>query len=131
MFEQAKREILIADHILTTTMRMLNDKNLVFSALNHLEKALRHIMMEKLREAKKPVPREITVLKEMYKEIGEKELFPIIERVYELVNIKRKESMNFLRNGNIIVLTKDYRSYIITQKEVKELIEGVKAFLKV
>ncbi len=131
MFEQAKREILIADHILTTTMRMLNDKNLVFSALNHLEKALRHIMMEKLREAKKPIPREITVLKEMYKEIGEKELFPIIERVYELVNIKRKESMNFLRNGNIIVLTKDYRSYIITQREVKELIEGVKAFLKV
>jgi len=131
MFEQAKREILIADHILTTTMRMLNDKNLVFSALNRLEKALRHIMMEKLREAKKPVPREITVLKEMYKEIGEKELFPIIERVYELVNIKRKESMNFLRNGNIIVLTKDYRSYIITQREVKELIEGVKAFLKV
>ncbi|MCD6404144.1 MAG: hypothetical protein J7L59_03100 [Nanoarchaeota archaeon] len=131
MFEQAKREILIADHILTTTMRMLNDKNLVFSALNHLEKALRHIMMEKLREAKKPVPREITVLKEMYREIGDKELFPIIERVYELVNIKRKESMNFLRNGNIIVLTKDYRSYIITQKEVKELIEGVKAFLKV
>jgi len=131
MFEQAKREILIADHILTTTMRMLNDKNLVFSALNHLEKALRHIMMDKLREAKKPIPREITVLKEMYKEIGDEELFPIIERVYELVNIKRKESMNFLRNGNIIVLTKDYRSYIITQREVKELIEGVKAFLKV
>jgi len=131
MFEQAKREILIADHILTTTMRMLNDKNLVFSALNHLEKALRHIMVEKLREAKKPVPGETRVLKDMYKEIGDEKLFPIIERVYELVDIKRKESMNFLRNGNIIVLTKDYRSYVITPKEVKELIKGVKAFLRI
>ena len=130
MIDQAKREIIIADHILNTTMRMIEDKNLLFSALNHLKKSLEYIMKHRLKEMGKPIPEGMSVLIGMYKECGDKRLFPIIDKVNEMIEFKKMESMNVLKNGNVVILTKDYRSYVIDKGEIDKMIKEVRAYLK-
>ena len=95
LIKSAKKEVQMSDHIIYVTMNMLNDKKLLISAINHLEKAVEHIMVNELKNTRKPVPTNKSLLKDMFAQVyvGPKHLIEIIDRISEMADSREREQI--------------------------------------
>jgi len=132
LIESAKKEVQISDHIIYVTMNMLNDKKLLISAINHLEKAIEHIMINELRNTRKPVPTNKELLKDMFSQIylGPKYILEIIDKLTEMSKTKQKEQICYLKNNDLIIVTTDYKTKVISEEEIKMIITQLKDYLR-
>jgi len=132
LINSAKKEIMLSDHIIHVTMNMINDKKLLISALSHLDKAVKYLMENELRNAKKPVPSNRELLKKMFSEVykGPKYILDIIEKIHEMMKTQEKEQICYLKERNLVIITNDYKTKVISEDEIKMIITQLKEFLR-
>jgi hypothetical protein len=133
LLDQARKEVRISDHIISVTMPMLKDKKLLLSATNHIEKSIYHIMCYFVKKSKKPIPSNQGLLKSMFFEsyTGPQEMIDIVKDVDKIVSMKQQEQISFIKGSDIVILTSNYKTNVIKEEEIKEILGALKSFLGV
>ena len=132
LMEKAKKEVQMSDHILYITMNILNDKKILISAINHLEKAVVHIMTNELKNSRKPIPTNKELMKSMFSQtyVGPKYLLNIIEKIEQINRTINKEQICYLKDSNLMIITNDYKTKVISEEEIKIITNQLKDFLR-
>lgn len=132
LIEKAKKEVQMSDHILYITMNILNDKKVLISAINHLEKAVEHIMTNELKNSRKPVPKSRELLRSMFSQAyaGPKKFLEIDDKLRQISETRENEQICYLKDSNLTIITRDYKTKVISEKEIKEITNQLKEFLR-
>ncbi len=131
LLDLAKKEVRISDHILTVTMPMLKDKKLILSATSHLENSINHIMNYFIRKSKKPIPQDKDLLRRMFIQhyTGPQEIIDIVKKIDKIKNMKQREQISFIKGNDVVILTNNYKTNVIKEEEIKEILSELKMFL--
>ncbi len=133
LLDLAKKEVRISEHILSITMDMLNDKKLLLSATNHIEKAIDYIMDYYVKKSKKYLPSNKELKKRMFIEnfAENQQIIEIMKKVDNIKETKKREQISFIRGRDVVILTNNYNTKVIKEEDIKEILKELKNFLSV
>ena len=140
MFREAKRELGLAEHIMTVTLPFLNDKKIYFNILEHINNAVCNgmrsfLLMKKEQKDLRIVPESNELTKQLFFEmymdgLG---LSSLDERfVNELEHILKsyKKSQAEIGRGNSqIIVLPSYDTVSINDDKIKKYLKDAKEFI--
>ncbi|VVB75381.1 Uncharacterised protein [Candidatus Tiddalikarchaeum anstoanum] len=136
--EQAFREAKMADHMAYVTSKIVNDKKIVISIVDHLSRAFMlsmkaYLIREKLRHNIKVVPegdKEVTnfFFESYAQELKvEKSILSIIYRLFNAVNAYNSRGILLTRSDKYVFVSPEYELIDLNMNEIKEwLRDGLK-----
>lgn len=141
LFNKAKEELKLCDHMIYITLPLLNDKRLFLTAVDHLHSAVINSIIalfeyERYWKRIRNVPNEPrTAIHEFIKTYSNKLNVgkDIVLMINELNNFnfyRKKGGINLQRKDKFIVISPNYETISIDEKTVKKFIIYAKELLK-
>ncbi len=140
-FDNAKRKVMIADHMLVMTYKQLKDPKLLVAVLDNLYGAVKlglSELLEKEREYKR-IPAYGNTAESMFSVFRDKlsnkigvspESLRSISEILELHKEHKASPVEFSRKKEFIIANKDYRLKTLTEEKLKKHIKFTKELLQ-
>lgn len=140
LIEKAKREVMIADHMAYVTSRLINDKKIIVSVVDHLNKALLNsinafMLYEKLYKRLRNVPQDNALLirlffskysKGLNLDINLESMSHKIMRAIESYNAR---GMMLTRTKRFVIVSPSYELIDFNIAEVKDWLRKARTFI--
>lgn len=140
MLKEANRLFKNSDHLAYMTYPLVQDKRLLMRILENLNDALSKLMgvllyYDFIYNRSRPVPEKFMERIDLFRRgcarrygIGDEQLKMITE-LHEIVEHRKKSSMEFMRGSDYIIASDDYKIRKIDIEQLKKWINGSKAFV--
>jgi CTP:phosphocholine cytidylyltransferase-like protein len=140
MFREAKRELGLAEHIMTVTLPFLNDKKIYFNIIEHINNAVFNgmrsfLIMKKEQKDLRIIPESDELAKQLFFEMYTESLglSNLDERfVNELVSVIKsyKKSQAEIGRGNSqVIVLPSYETVSINDEKIKKYLKDAKEFI--
>lgn len=138
-FEEAQRQLSLADHLLTMTYPLVKDPKLLVGIMQNISEANNQIIMDVLNMASKsqqiiPTTTFATrfsqfkaVLKPL--KIISKEDLEVFQTVHDLEEEHKKSPVTFSRDQKYVLCGDDYTLTTLTEKNLKSFLQQAKKIL--
>ena len=139
-FDNARRKVMVADHMLVMTYKQLKDPKLLVAVLDNLHQAVKIGLAELLEKerAYKRVPAYNDTVESMFNVFREKlstkigvapEYLRNISQIIELQREHKASPVEFSRNKEFVIANKDYRLKTLTEEKLKNNIKFTRELL--
>jgi len=138
--DKAKRNLLIADHMVYMTYTLVKDPKLLLTALENIFLALTNSMTsvlhyENLFKRVPPFPENFEAKFSLFRDSVasrykvNKDHLTMIRDVKSIIMEHRKSPMEFVKNERFVICSSDYRMKIISVEQMKKYIGQTKSFM--
>ena len=139
-FDDAKRKVMVADHMLVMTYKQLKDPKILIAVLDNLHQAIKIGLSELLEKerAYKRVPAYSDTAESMFNVFRDKlatkmgaksETLRGVSEVLELRKEQKAAPVEFSRNKEFVIANKDYRLKTLTEEKLKNNIKFTRELL--
>ena len=142
LIEKAKREIMIADHMTYVTSRLINDKKIVVSIVDHINKAVFHAMnawmyYEKMYKRLRNVPQDTDLMLRLFfskyaKVLNlENSLETMTRTIHHAMESYNKRGMMLTRTNRFVIVSPSYELIDFKRSDVKDWLNKTKNFVNI
>lgn len=139
-FENAKRKVMVADHMLFMTYKQLKDPKILVAVLDNLYQAVKlgHAALLEKERAYKRVPAYSDTAEGMFNvfrdklatKIGAKpEQLRSVSEILELHKEHKSSPVEFSRKNDFVIANKEYRLKTLTEEKLKNNIKFTKELI--
>ncbi len=131
MDDLAKKELSIAEHIMSITTGLVDNKHLVFSILEHVDTAIIHHLRAILKSEKAYVPSDRYLLTDTYlREYAKnREVIGAIRGVQKIMDAKRTGQRILERDDKLIIVTNSFEIITLDREQTKNYIRTARQFI--
>lgn len=140
IFNQAKKELGLADHIFSFTLPIVKDKHVTLNVLNHLDRCIRlaakaYVLKQRELKRIRILPKSDELYKRIFFEEFLKELNittsekHIVNEISLIVEAHKKSQMEIKRGEEYIIVLPNFEIVTINEKSIKRYINIVRSFI--
>ncbi|MDD5182024.1 MAG: hypothetical protein PHC66_02520 [Candidatus Nanoarchaeia archaeon] len=140
MFREAKRELSLAEHIMTVTLPFLNDKKIYFNILEHINNAIFNgmrsfLLMKKEHKELRIVPESNELAKQLFFEMYTDSLGlssldeRFINELEHILKSYKKSQVEIERGQNQLIVLPSYETVSVNDDKIKKYLKDAKDFI--
>lgn len=140
MFREAKRELSLAEHIMTVTLPFLNDKKMYFSVLEHVHNSVFNsirsfLLMKKENKELRIVPESDELVKQLFFEMYTDSLGlsntdeKFVNELTSLLKSHKKSQAEIERGYNEVIVLPNYNTVTLNDVQIKKYLKDAKDFI--
>ncbi len=141
LYEKAEREVKIADHMAYVTSRLIKDKKIIVSVVDHINKALlnsinSYMYREKMYKRLRNIPEDKGLLIRLFfskyaKDLNlNKSLESMSQKIMRAMDSYNKQGMMLKRTNKFVVISPSYEVIDFDMNEVRKWLDEAKVFVK-
>jgi len=140
MFREAKRELSLAEHIMTVTLPFLNDKKIYFNILEHINNAVFNgmrsfLLMKKEHKELRIVPESDELVKQLFFEMYMESLClssldeKFVNALGNILKSYKKSQTEIERGQDHVIVLPSYETVSINDDQIKKYLKDAKDFI--
>ena len=140
LLENAKKEILMAEHMINVTYRLVNDQKMLISVASRLRDAFANTMAAVLMydvyyrkipqfEMKYDTILSIFKARSIRRYNFNPEYIVLIQEMHDLMDFHRKSPIQFTRQDKLVICSDSYNTKTISAENIKNYINKAKLFI--
>lgn len=140
MFREAKRELSLAEHIMTVTLPFLNDKKIYVNILEHINNAVFNgmrsfLLMKKEHKELRIVPENDELVKQLFFEMYMESLClssldeNFVNELGSILKSYKKSQAEIERGQDQVIVLPSYETVSINDDRIKKYLKDAKDFI--